>query len=251
MTAADDHCFSLVRDGDKDRFLASLFAPDERRPHLMALYAFNLEISRIRDAVSDPQLGLIRQQWWLDTLDTIYAGNPPSHPVAEALTRAVNAAQLPRHALQDLVTAREFDLYADPMPGLTELEAYLGSTSSALMQLAAIILTGTAAQKAAEATGLAGVAYGLSLVLRNPSRRGQYLPPGMNVAAAIAHARRRLSDAREASASLPPEVLPALLPATVTEFYLRRIEHRPDRPADVSQVRRQLTIWWQARRNRF
>lgn len=32
-----------VRDGDKDRYLASLFAPDGKRPHLLALYAFNLK----------------------------------------------------------------------------------------------------------------------------------------------------------------------------------------------------------------
>ena len=55
MNAPSDHCLELVRKGDKDRFLSSLFAPDDKRPHLLALYAFNLEITRIRDLVSDPR----------------------------------------------------------------------------------------------------------------------------------------------------------------------------------------------------
>ncbi|HEY7972943.1 MAG TPA: phytoene/squalene synthase family protein, partial [Xanthobacteraceae bacterium] len=40
--AAYAHCEALVRASDKDRFVASLFAPTGTRPHLFALYAFNL-----------------------------------------------------------------------------------------------------------------------------------------------------------------------------------------------------------------
>ena len=162
-----DHCLELVRTGDKDRFLASLFAPDAVRPHLMALYAFNLEVARIREVVSEPQIGLIRQQWWLDTLDGIYAGHVAAHPVAEALAGAIEAGHLPKHALDRLITAREFDLYDDPMASLEQLETYLGETSAALIQLAALILAGPDAQRGAGAAGLAGVAYGLSHVLRD------------------------------------------------------------------------------------
>ena len=50
MLEAYAHCEQLVREADKDRFLATLFAPADRRPHLYALYAFNIEISRVREA---------------------------------------------------------------------------------------------------------------------------------------------------------------------------------------------------------
>ena len=43
------YCENLVRAGDKDRWLASLFAPADPRAHLHALYAFNLEVARVRD----------------------------------------------------------------------------------------------------------------------------------------------------------------------------------------------------------
>ena len=53
------HCEGLVRAADKDRFLASLFAPAEKRAPLFALYAFNHEIASIRDRASDssPKIG--------------------------------------------------------------------------------------------------------------------------------------------------------------------------------------------------
>ncbi len=97
-----DHCQDLVAKADKDRFLSCLFAPQDARPHLFALYAFNVEIARIREAVSEPQVGLVRQQWWLDTIDGIYAGRTPDHPVAQALVAAIAKGDLPKHALQNL-----------------------------------------------------------------------------------------------------------------------------------------------------
>ena len=41
---AENYCRDLVRDADRDRYLASLFAPDETRPHVQALYGFNVEL---------------------------------------------------------------------------------------------------------------------------------------------------------------------------------------------------------------
>ena len=241
----------LVRQGDKDRFLATLFAPDEARPYLWALYAFNLEIARIRDAVSEPELGLIRQQWWLDTLDAIGAGDVPAHPVAQALAQAIAEARLPIEPLRNLIIAREFDLHADSMPDLEALETYLGETCSALMQLAAVILAGDQAAAAAETTGLAGVAYGFALLLSDPVRRQSSLPPGMDVASAVTHAKARLAEARQASSALPRAALPAVLPASLTELYLGKAERDPDSLSPASQFRRQLTMWWYARQDRF
>ena len=67
----------LVRQHDRDRFLTTLFAPDDRREDLLALYAFNHEVAKTREVVSEPTLGRIRLQWWRDNLEAIYAGQPP------------------------------------------------------------------------------------------------------------------------------------------------------------------------------
>lgn len=58
------YCEDLVRAGDKDRWLASLFALADRRAYLHALYAFNLEVARVRALAHEPMAGEIRLQWW-------------------------------------------------------------------------------------------------------------------------------------------------------------------------------------------
>ena len=237
MSAAD-HCFDLVRAADKDRFLASLFAPGAKRPALMALYAFNIEIARVREMVSEPRIGEIRYQWWRDTLNGIYRGETSPHPVAQELARAIEAGDLPEKALLDLIAAREFDLYDDPMPGLAALEGYLGETSSALIQMASLVLAGREAQRSADAAGLAGVAYGIA---RLPGARN-LLPPGFD---AISHAGTRLAEARALHSTIPRAALPAFLPVSLTELYLGNAG------AEISQFRRQLRLWWAARRERF
>ena len=247
----NDHAQELVAKGDKDRYLSCLFAPQAARPHLFALYAFNVEIARIREIVSEPHVGHVRQQWWLDTIDGIYAGSTADHPVAQSLARAIEKGDLPKHALHNLITAREFDLYDDPVPTLSDLEGYLGETSSSLIQMAALILD----KSAAEAAGLAGVAYGLAGVLR--LHKARYLPhdmvqafgEGETIKQLCAHARTRLVEARALLNTIPAQALPAFLPVALTELYLSRIERGGT--LDVSQFRRQTTLWWAARNNRF
>jgi len=235
----------IVRAQDRDRYLASLFAPDERRPHLLALYAFNTEVTRIRDQVSDPNIGLIRLQWWRDTIES---GTGSGHPVAEALSATIAEYALPKQAFLDLLDAREFDLFQDRMPGLTELEAYLGETHSRLIQMAAMILDRKAAPEASEAAGLAGVAQGLALILGDPRHRDPFLPEGMDVAGAVFHARKRLAEAEKLLPALPKSVLPAFLPVSLTALYLGKIAKAPDEMLNVSPLRRQILMWWTARR---
>lgn len=239
MNAAE-HCLQLVRDGDKDRFLSALFAPDGKRPHLLALYAFNLELARVSKAVSEPHIGLIRLQWWHDTIDGIAEGHPVDHPVASALAEAIAAASLPLEALHGLISARECEFQPEPFTNLGALEAYLGGTASALIQLAALVLAGPSASRMAEAAGFGGVAYGLSQLLCDQTLSGRFLPPGLDAAG---HALQRLAEAREAAGTMPAEALPAILYVTLTPLYLRK-----PRP---SQFGRQLALWWEARRNRF
>ena len=47
-------------------FSPTLFAPAEHRGALFALYAFNLEVARVREVVREPLAGEIRLQWWRD-----------------------------------------------------------------------------------------------------------------------------------------------------------------------------------------
>jgi phytoene synthase len=278
LSAAYAHCEALVREQDRDRWLASLFAPAQARPHLHALYAFSLEIARVRSVVSDPLPGEVRYQWWRDAIEGEARGDVRSHPIAAALIATVARFRLPRVALTDLIAAREFDLYDDPMPTLHDLEGYCGETSSSLMRLASLVLSRGQENGAAAAAGHAGVAYAIAGLLRSlpwHRARGQVYVPldvlaahgagrddmlagraGPPVLAALAdmrdHARRHLAAARDAMHGVAGEVQAAFLPLSLVELYLRAMERRGYDPfrtvIDVPQWRRQWALWRAARR---
>jgi phytoene synthase len=276
-----DHCHALVRRHDKDRYLASLFAPDETRSHLWALYAFNYETARIRDMVSAPAAGELRLQWWANAIESLYEAQFADHPVVRALGRAVEHGDLPKPALVNMIEARRFDLYDDPMPSLNDLEGYLGETSSALMHMASLILAGPSAATAASAAGFGGIAYGLAGLLRalplHRKRSQCYIPKeilareGLSPADLIAGeprqplrrvlqalaalASERLAQARAERHAIPDAALPAFLPLAVVESYLARMERLGvrvlDEIVDVAQWRRQWRLWRMARQGQF
>ena len=78
----------LMRE-DEDRWLSSRYAPSEKRAQLVALYALNLELAKVRIIVSEPGLGAIRFQWWRDAIEEIADGKPPrKHDVVMAVAEA-------------------------------------------------------------------------------------------------------------------------------------------------------------------
>ena len=50
-------CANLVRTRDFARYASTLFVPADQRRALFALYAFNTEISRVREQVTQPLSG--------------------------------------------------------------------------------------------------------------------------------------------------------------------------------------------------
>src|SRR5690606_22468611 len=156
---------AALRDSDRDRYLACLLAPPEHRAALSALYAFHAEIARIRDLVREPLPGEIRLQWWRDVLDDQSGASGRGHPVAEALLAAITAHDLPIPVLQDMIDARVFDLYDDPMESRSSLEGYAGETASALIQLASLVLDPERAPQSAIAAGHGGVAQTIAGLL--------------------------------------------------------------------------------------
>src|SRR5215468_4587013 len=140
MQAAYAHCEAVVRAADKDRFLAALFAPVGLRRHLYALYAFNSEIARVRDAAREVLPGEIRLQWWRDALAGQARGEVNANPIAAALLDTVAQCALPVEPLLGLIDAHGFDLYDEPMATFADLDAYGLETEGAVMTLGARIL---------------------------------------------------------------------------------------------------------------
>lgn len=160
-----DYCADIVRQHDPDRYLLSFFAPPARRPALWALFAFNYEIAKTREIVTETQLGLIRLQWWREALGEIYAGKAPrEHAVIAPLADAIQRYDLPQDLFETLIYAREFDL-EDTLPSNLEgLLNYCDFTSAPLMHLALKI---AGQDHEAEPVRQVAVNYALAGVLRS------------------------------------------------------------------------------------
>ena len=268
------HCEQLIRAADKDRYLATLFAPAEKRGPLFALYAFDVEVAGVRGRAHEPMAGEIRLQWWRDVLSGERSGEATANPVAAALMETMARFDLPAGPLLDLIEAHSFDLYDDPMPTLAALEAYGRKTSSALFAQAARICGASAEEVAAHA----GLAWCITDVLRafarHASRRQLFAPgdvlarhgarvddifagrstPELHKALAELRdaARRHVLNFESALPTLPTAAMPAFLPVALVAGYLAVMEQPDYDPfktaVEVPQWRRQWSLWRAARR---
>src|SRR5437763_2158864 len=88
---------ALVRRHDRDRFQTVLFAPAARREALFALYAFNYEIARVRESITQPMLGQIRLQWWRENIVAAFEGGVVRHhPIVQPLAATIREFGLTR-----------------------------------------------------------------------------------------------------------------------------------------------------------
>ena len=163
----DLYLFNEVKQYDYDRWLATLFIPGPRRAGMFVLLAFNTEIARIRETVSEAMLGDIRLQWWRDALGAIAAGTaPPAHPVASALGDLVKAHDLPVAELQQMVDARGSDLDAVPFRTRDDLLAYARATGGLLSGLQ-FRLWGDETEEGLATAQQVGTAYALTGMIRS------------------------------------------------------------------------------------
>ncbi len=265
MSAASlSHCAELARRFDNDRFVCALFAPAPAREALNVLFAFNIELSRIREVVREPMLGRIRLQWWADALDALYAGqSPAAHPVAGALAAVIGGHGLPRRHFDAMIGARVQDFEGAAPADLDALLGYADATSGALMALALEVLGGGGETSAVIGRQVA-IAWALIGLLRSvpfhARARRLYLPAELNrsaglnalalyergTTAGLADVVRTVSEvaqehlhaAREARRSLPKRALPAVLVATLADGYLRRLRAAGYDPFDARVQRR-------------
>ena len=111
------HCEALVRAYDKDRYLASLFAPAGPRRYLFALHAFVLEIGRVKAAVTEPMTGVIRLQWWHEAVTGLRVAEAAASPVMIALQHASQQTNVALAPLAAAVEARQAELEGGPGRG--------------------------------------------------------------------------------------------------------------------------------------
>ncbi|WP_281300249.1 MULTISPECIES: squalene/phytoene synthase family protein [unclassified Iodidimonas] len=288
MNSQNDHsklpalspCAQMVRDHDHDRWLTLLYAAPKDREDLAALYAFNHEVAKTREQISEPMLGEIRLQWWRETIDGLYEGRPRRHPVADALALVLERHALDRTAFMALIDARSADLYDEGPQGLGDLIAYADATGGGLNALAAQICGADdpADQEAAHAIGrawaLTGIvrALGFQAAMQNTTLpkealdaagiapeslyRGDFAPelkPFIRELAA--QAAKACATARKRQKHFPPKARSPMLLGILTDDYLLRLKRGGDDPFKADFARgaamRQLKLLIAAWRGRY
>jgi len=268
-------CADLVRSHDFVRYASTLFMPATQRRALLALYAFNVEISRVRDHISQPLPGEMRLQWWTDMLAGTGHGGIEGNPVAAELLRVIRDYRLPVEPLSRLIDEHQFDLYNDPMPSMAALESYISDTSSALFLLGARVVSNPS-ETIDHLARHAGLAYGLMQVIAtlpwDAARRQLFVPlqlleqhgssmedvfSGKQTPKAraaidqlIGEARGHLETAFELLANVPPEVRPVFLPLALLRRDLKRMSREDSDPFAPRIPSRFRTLWtlWRASR---
>jgi phytoene synthase len=284
MSSADEgrksavFCADLVRAHDFPRYASTLFVPAAQRRSLVAVYAFNVEISRVRDQVSQPLPGEMRLQWWTDMLAGAGHGGVEGNPVAAELLLAIRNWGLPVERLSRLIDEHQFDLYNDPMPTMAALEGYINDTSSALFSLGAAI-AGPPSGEIEHLARHAGLAQGMVQVITalplDASRRQLFVPlqllerqgSGMEEVFAgkqtpklraaldqlIGEARGHFNTALALLADAPAEVRPVFLPLALLARDLRQMSRADSDPFVLRVPSRLRTLWtlWRASRTKL
>ena len=261
------YCADYVREHDRDRYLATLFAPADKREALFALYAFDAEIVRVRDLARELMPGEIRLQWWREVILGKRPGEAAANPVAAAVTEAQRRFDFVCEPLVDLVEAHRFDVHSEPMVSMEELQTYAARTAGTIFELAARLLGyKTESMVSEESASAQTIAYMLSQFQRHAARRQLYVPldilqhygaspedvfamratPELRAALAELRLRARRNLAHVVSAKIPETAKPAFLPLAPLRQWLLDMEktgYDPFRPPIVSPWRRQWRIW--------
>lgn len=271
VETAFEYCRELVEREDHDRYLMILFAPEAVRADLWALFAFNAEIAKTREQVSEPMLGEIRLQWWRDALTSLEKGEVRENPVCEALTGLYGRGDQRLYSdMLALVNARASDLDDQPFKDQASMVEYARSTGGRLQQLAARVITAKPSQDDHVAAGHVGTGWAITGLIRalgfqlamnrltvpedvlaesgiskNSLYQGEIgddIWPLIHSLASLA--RNESIAARALAASTTRNIRPLLALNSLTERHLRRIEKRIDDPFKLDSQPSDLPILW-------
>lgn len=254
-----------------DWYLSALLAPRRHRQDLSALAALIGEIERTPLVVSDPALGEIRLQWWLDWLEGLDTHSRSGNPVADVAGEVILRRGLSKPLLSGLIEARGMELYALAFETREAFDEFLERTHGAAMVLAGQIIHGEVSGELSEAetAGLMalGRAYGCArqvaglpqLAVRGrwglyPDDVGeidasQLLDPSMRQRAdkirddAIQSGWGFLEEARQAVGGRLTQKTRAGLPVAMVSQYLRALQKQDDWLRSMIDIAPLVRVW--------
>jgi NADH dehydrogenase [ubiquinone] 1 alpha subcomplex assembly factor 6 len=169
---------------DAPSHVLQTFIPQSSRDAYLAIRAFNVDVARVADTTSTPTIGMMRMQFWRDTVTKALAGTPPKEPVAILLAKAAEElharsggkARLSKSWFHRIIRTREQHLSNPPYPTLAALETYAENTYSTLLYLTlsalpqASLTTDHIASHIGKAMGITAVLRGIPLIAFPPQQ---------------------------------------------------------------------------------
>ncbi|EPQ67383.1 BgtA-21363 [Blumeria graminis f. sp. tritici] len=168
---------------DSPSYTLQTFVPRSVRDAYLSIRAFNIELARIPDLVSNRAIGSLRMQFWRDNITQTFSNAPPREPVAILLHHALHSLR-ERHPdsstnmmkawFLKVIDARELYMDNRSYPSLDALEVYSENTYSTLLylSLAALPMHSVAidhiASHIGKAIGITAVLRGLPLIAFPP-----------------------------------------------------------------------------------
>jgi len=216
---------------------------------VFAVRAFNVELARIQDIVSDPNIGRMRLQFWRDSLDNIYQGNPPQQPVALELAEATTEHKLTKRWFSRLMDGRDQNLNDRPYETINALEEHGENTVSSVLYLILECL-GVKDVQADHTASHLGKAIGVVTLLRATPYHGSkgkvYIPNDIMIKYGVSQediirgrttqpvkdvtydlaslAHTHLSTAKSLMSKAPKSALRSFLPMVPCQAYLTKIQ---------------------------
>lgn len=237
-------CADRVRRADPDRFAATMASPVAVRDRLWALYALNLEIGRAAWASTEPMIGEMRVQWWVDALTALgESGRVPQHDLGAELVCLRPVAQ----RLAALADTRRKDCWREPFPDVDALWSYLRETNGVIFAAAGQLCG--AAEDEWEPLVDYGACVGMAAWLRampDLAARGWVgLPETGQVAEELADfALTALAPVQKRLAGCSHGARVAMLPGWMARVHLRRFA--AGESSDTPEFQRRLRLMWAA-----
>ena len=150
MGSLDDSLVNRAAPPGSMRYFSLLYAPEDRRDQLCALYVIDAEIRESAQSVNH-DVAHTRLQWWRAEIDRLVNGSP-QHPA----TRLLNESSVERASfakLHEIMVAADMDLARMTYSNMRELRAYSSRSGGAIQEVAAAQLVAPAPlDEAARAT---------------------------------------------------------------------------------------------------
>jgi len=272
------YCFEMVRRDDHERYLTSLFASKVAQRAVWAVLAFNQEVAKIRDNITETALGEIRLQWWQEVLVEIQKGTIRQQPVIQELA-AIEGSKKIWILLEESLEARSLEMTADAPTSLLSLQQYTngvgGALHEAILHVCAKSPVSAEAILAARSAGTAWAMMGLiralpfhwqagrsmlpqdndlAMQIRNAAKAFEALEPTILEMRAFVEAQ--LVYVRKNFKSVPREARPSVLCVPLIKQHLRVLEKAGNNPFEtppfaVSDLRKISSLVWHIVKGRF